>query len=263
MPSLMPETTYASSDDWGDFQDTAASDAFVWLHVLPGESLTVAILSEKPVTYSGHFIGGTALHPCTRPICARCRSGIGTKKRGVFSVYDFKLGLRGLLELGEIPTRELYALSRDRGALRGLTITLSRLRPGKNSPITFSPAAAFSADVTLPESQDPLICLHAQWARMALAQRVKDGGPSQPGLGHATPPRAGHSTSRANPQPASPAPARAGKISTDANPQPVAVDSACPNEATGWQSQTTRAGLDLMRDALLKAEALRQSRLAK
>lgn len=164
----------AVSIGWGEEDQVEVSEAFTWFHVPAVGFLDVVVLSVDPVLYRGHFMG-RAVQPCSIPRCVHCQNGVGVLKRCAISVYSFSLGARGLLELGERTTGEIRALSGAAGHLRGLAVRFSKEHERDRGRILAIAYPGSLEVVTLPEEQDPLVPLNAQWSKLSQLRRTKDG----------------------------------------------------------------------------------------
>ena len=171
---LLAGSQQAVSVGWGDMEQAEVSEAYTWFHVPALGALDVVVLSTQPVLYRGHYMAG-AVQPCSVPRCRHCQAGVGLLRRCALSVYSLSLGARGLLELGHGTAGQIHALSVSTGFLRGLAVTLAREHSHARGQIYAEAYTGPLVVVELPEEQDPLVPLNAQWAKLALKQRAKDG----------------------------------------------------------------------------------------
>jgi hypothetical protein len=171
---LLAQSQQAVSIGWGDMDPAEVSEAYTWFHVPAVGALDVVVLSTDPVLYRGHYMAG-AVQPCSIPRCVHCQNGVGILKRCALSVYSLSLGARGLLELGHGTAGQIHALSVSAGHLRGLAVSLTKSHDHHRGQIHADAYAGPLEVVELPEEQDPLVPLNAQWAKLALKRRAKDG----------------------------------------------------------------------------------------
>lgn len=164
----------AVSVGWGDMDRAKASETYTWFHIPAESELLAVVLSSDPAFYEGHYMG-RGVHPCSVPRCVHCQAGVGLQKRCVLSVYSLSLGARGLLEVGYETACDLYDLARAHGSLRGLPLRFTKEGGHQTGRILAHVYAGPLQVIELPGQQDPFVPLRAQWAKMALRLRGKDG----------------------------------------------------------------------------------------
>jgi len=143
-----------------------ASD-HTWLHVPSAAPLPVVILSDRGTGYVGHFAGG-CMRPCLSADCPLCARKVGTMPRLVYSVYDLRLRMPGLVEVGLLTYHEIERHADAVGHLRGLVITLRK--DGSRSTgriIAEAPDSHPNLPDPLPLALDCRAALHRTWAAQA------------------------------------------------------------------------------------------------
>lgn len=164
----------AVSVGWGDEEPEEICENYVWFHVPADAPLDVAVLSAEPVIYKGHYMAG-AVQPCSIPRCVHCQNGVGILRRVALSVYSLTLAARGILELGGGTGALIRALTGPERPLRGLQLRFSKEHCQLRGRILVEVYTGPLVVVELPAEQDPLVPLNAQWAKLALKRRSKDG----------------------------------------------------------------------------------------
>lgn len=104
------------AEPWSDFH---------WFQASTKGILVLVILSDQPVWYTGHYVGGR-MAPCSGSGCDYCATGIGAQVRYCISVAETSARRVGLIEFG----RQNGLLLRDwmnrQGCLRGMVIEVSK-----------------------------------------------------------------------------------------------------------------------------------------
>jgi len=105
---------------------------WTWFKPRGGKVLKLAILSQAPVWYAGHFVR-KRMCPCAGEGCKICAEGIGIQIRYVFGAVSVETRMVGLIEVG----KTLGLLIRDwcgrRGALRGMVLAFTKQTHAKQS----------------------------------------------------------------------------------------------------------------------------------
>ncbi len=96
-----------------------------WFRVSPRSSLVVVCLSEAPLWYSGHFIGGR-MAPCVGEDCELCGQGVGGQVRYVFAAAEVATKRVGLLEVGIANGLLIRSWIPRRTEFRGMVLELSK-----------------------------------------------------------------------------------------------------------------------------------------
>ena len=104
------------AEPWSDFH---------WFQASTKGILVLVILSDQPIWYTGHYVGGR-MAPCSGSGCDYCATGIGSQVRYCVSVAETSSRRVGLIEFG----RQNGLLLRDwmnrQGGLRGMVIEVSK-----------------------------------------------------------------------------------------------------------------------------------------
>jgi hypothetical protein len=104
------------AEPWSDFH---------WFQASTKGIIVLVILSDQPVWYTGHYVGGR-MAPCSGSGCDYCATGIGAQVRYCIAVAETATRRVGLIEFG----RQNGLLLRDwmnrAGGLRGMVIEVSK-----------------------------------------------------------------------------------------------------------------------------------------
>jgi hypothetical protein len=139
---------------FGDPEKEAQAGGKDWMKIPARNTVTVVILSEKPVKYAGHWRGkGMAF--CTGPTCLLCARQILPTTRYAFSVYLPDADTRALLDLPASATRDISSVAEQTGFLRGLMFTLHKEGQRVNGKIKVKSNHLFSRITELPDADDP------------------------------------------------------------------------------------------------------------
>lgn len=105
---------------------------FHWFHVPATGSLAVAVLSNEPVWYVGHFEKGR-MRECDGPECELCARGVGTQLRYVLCVADLTTRQVGVIEVGSGVAALIKQWSVGLGYLRGMCLEVAKCSRSKHS----------------------------------------------------------------------------------------------------------------------------------
>lgn len=137
---------------WGDPEGEGQREKGLWFHVRGSEKLVVAILSEEPVTFRGHWVE-RKFYLCR----ASCPCGGRQDKsdpRWAFSVLELGGRRVGQIEVGWQTARDLLNLANRAGGLRGLVVKLWKENGHKFGRVCCMPADAVINSNELPEASD-------------------------------------------------------------------------------------------------------------
>ena len=142
------------SEPWSDFH---------WFQASPRCELHVCILSENPVWYTGHYIGGRMV-PCPGSLCEACAAAIGAQVRYCFAVAECVGRRAGLLELGRSNGLLVQDWSNRNGGLRGMVIHVSKhsKHPQSRTEIEYC-EEVMPMWVERMEVPDPALALYLTW----------------------------------------------------------------------------------------------------
>jgi hypothetical protein len=104
------------AEPWSDFH---------WFQASPRGELVLVVLSERPIFYTGHYVGGR-MAPCAGSGCEYCATGIGAQVRYCVAVADTTTRRTGLIEFGRQNGLLLRDWSNRSGTLRGLVIEVNK-----------------------------------------------------------------------------------------------------------------------------------------
>lgn len=148
---------------YGDVQREALEGPGVWIHVPPREAKIVCLLREQPIRYFAHWQGGR-IKPCPgRGQCGLCAANVGGKTRYVYSVFDTRLGLAGLVEVSPNTAADIRKGCEEMGFAKGVTFSLTKERQVTNGRIVAKCLHKMFASKDLPEGPDPVAVLTRMW----------------------------------------------------------------------------------------------------
>lgn len=110
---------------------------FHWFHVPVSGSLVLAILSNAPSWYVGHFDKGR-MRQCTGKGCDLCAKGLGTQLRYLVSAVDISTHQVGVFEFGVSVSLLIKQWSSGLGYLHGLVVEIMRAAKSKHSRMEIS-----------------------------------------------------------------------------------------------------------------------------
>ena len=111
----------AIGEGWELSAEAEQAQAFHWFRVSPRAALEVAVLSDAPVWYTGHFVEGR-MWPCAGEGCRLCAEGIGTQVRFVLAVCELSTRRVGLLEMGRSNGLAVRDWCGRNGGLKGMVL---------------------------------------------------------------------------------------------------------------------------------------------
>jgi len=153
------------SEGWGEENERPSIISLPWFHVPVRGELRVAIVSEKPVRYVGHWLGG-GMRKCEGAVCSFCSRGVGSQFRYVVAVFEPHLGSVGAVELGQNAAGDLRAASEEMGGLRGLGVRFYRDGEGVRARVRVEPCMECQRHPDdLPEPPDIGGFLRGLWGR--------------------------------------------------------------------------------------------------
>lgn len=104
------------AEPWSDFH---------WFQASTRGDLVLVFLSDQPVWYTGHYVGGR-MAPCAGSGCDYCATGIGSQVRYCMSVAEMSSKRVGLIEFGRSNGLLIQDWVHRRGGLRGMVIEVSK-----------------------------------------------------------------------------------------------------------------------------------------
>jgi hypothetical protein len=110
---------------------------FHWFHVPKSGALVLAILSQVPVWYVGHFDSGR-MKECGGIGCDLCSKGIGRQLRYVVSAVDISTKQVGVFEFGSSVSLLIKQWASGLGYLHGMIIEVTRASKSKHSRMEIS-----------------------------------------------------------------------------------------------------------------------------
>jgi len=104
------------AEPWSDFH---------WFQASTRGILVLVFLSDQPIWYTGHYVGGR-MAPCSGSGCDYCATGIGAQVRYCVSVAETSTRRVGLIEFGRSNGLLLRDWVSRKGCLRGMVIEVSK-----------------------------------------------------------------------------------------------------------------------------------------
>jgi hypothetical protein len=143
--------------------------SFRWLHIRPGEAVTIVMGNKAPLWYKAHWYGGRMI-PCEGEGCRLCDAGVGRQRRWVFAVSGWSTNKVFLWEVSEHTADQIRGLAERHDGLENLKLRVSREEGSKKGrlDVTSMGFDEFHASKGLqyPEPQE---ALELTWAVLNLA----------------------------------------------------------------------------------------------
>lgn len=117
---------------WDVDNEVVGSSDFRWYKVRPGKGIDLIILSEAPIWYVGHFVGGR-MHRCDGENCRYCADQVGSQLRYCVAVAEVTTERPGLLEMGRTVALEVRDLADKAGSMRGLRLFFRKYSSSRHS----------------------------------------------------------------------------------------------------------------------------------
>ena len=152
-------------EGWGEPNERPSTVSLPWFHVPVRGELRVAIVSQSPVRFAGHWLGG-GMRKCEGRSCGYCSRGIGSQWRYVLAIYDPALGGVGCIELGQNAAGDLQAAAEEMGGLRGLGVRFFRDGEGVRARVRVALCMECQRDpADIPDPPDVAAFLRGLWGR--------------------------------------------------------------------------------------------------
>lgn len=147
-------------EPWSDFH---------WYQASPRASLVLVVLSEAPVWYTGHYVGGRMV-PCIGAGCDCCAAAIGAQVRYAVAVAEISSRRTGLIEFGRSNGLALRDWAAQGFGLRGMTIEVVKHTKSVQSrtEVRMIDPVAPSGFLAL-EVPDPSLALYLTWHKAGFA----------------------------------------------------------------------------------------------
>lgn len=110
-------------DEWTDW---------TWFRASYSRSLLLAVLSEFPINYVGHYHKGQ-MRPCVGEGCELCADNVGKQLRYAFAAIELSTRRVGLMEVGRSVACQLQDWVEIRGAFRGMVLEVRRTHHSKHA----------------------------------------------------------------------------------------------------------------------------------
>ena len=104
------------AEPWSDFH---------WFQASTRGILVIVMLSESPIWYTGHYVGGR-MAPCAGSGCDYCATGIGAQVRYCVACAETATRRVGLIEFGRQNGLQLRDWVHRTGTMRGMVIEISK-----------------------------------------------------------------------------------------------------------------------------------------
>lgn len=104
------------AEPWSDFH---------WFQASTRGVLVLVFLSDQPIWYTGHYVGGR-MAPCCGSGCDYCATGIGAQVRYCIACAEVSTRRVGLIEFGRSNGLMLQDWVYRKGCLRGMVIEVSK-----------------------------------------------------------------------------------------------------------------------------------------
>lgn len=105
---------------------------WTWFKVRPGRILVLAVLSEQPISYVGHYTRGRMV-PCVGHECKLCRDQVGKQLRYCFAATELATQRVGLMEVGRAVACQIQDWIPRHGGFRGMVIEFGKYSHSKQS----------------------------------------------------------------------------------------------------------------------------------
>jgi hypothetical protein len=110
---------------------------FQWLHIRPGEAITVVLGDKAPLWYSAHWTDGR-MRPCKGDGCRDCAAGIGKQRRWVFACRLWAGKKPFLWETSESLAREIQVIASGYGQTEDLKLYVVREGSGRKGRLSLT-----------------------------------------------------------------------------------------------------------------------------
>jgi hypothetical protein len=104
------------AEPWSDFH---------WFQPSTKGILVVVMLSERPIWYTGHYVGGR-MAPCCGSGCDYCATGISAQVRYVVACAESSTRRVGLIEFGRANGLLIRDWINRQGTMRGMVLEISK-----------------------------------------------------------------------------------------------------------------------------------------
>ncbi len=147
------------AEPWTDFH---------WFSCSARCDLHLVVLSEVPVWYTGHFLGGRMV-PCVGSECDACAAAIGAQVRYCFAVAEMSSHRVGLIEMGRANGLQIEDWTHRNGGLRGMQLELFKhsKHPQSRTEIRYV-ESMMPAWAERLRAADPALALYLTWHKMGV-----------------------------------------------------------------------------------------------
>lgn len=156
-------------EDWSDW---------TWWKVRGNRILVLTVLSEKPVSYVGHYVKSRMV-PCLGDDCRLCHDGVGRQLRYCFAAAEVTTRRTGLLEVGRSVACQIQDWIPRHGSFRGMVLEFTRHSYSRQSrmEVTYCDVITppWIEDIACPDVRAALITTW-EHAGLELPPGVKDTG---------------------------------------------------------------------------------------